>query len=188
MPKNKLSDNEIKKITSEIRDFLKSVEIEPKEYFPVTLLKKGWSVANPHYFKDQKAGLNNIKAYEILIEEAQESYVHFQLLKAFISDWITLKPENMPDILQRWLCDYLEEKVVPPNKKNGDVTDYQRRLWIAVAAFKVIDKGLPAGKNESSQRKDNAFSIVSEAAHQAGWQGVTYYTVRDYHKKMKHLS
>lgn len=187
MSKGKFTKEDVEGVVSEIRDFLKDIELKSKEEFEIDLLKKSWPAANPYYMENQKPSQQNMKVYEVLIKEAETSYAHFQMLSSFIADWVRLKPENMPDILKRWLCNYLDGKIEPPKKSRGKTKDYQRRLWIAVAVFMVIDKGFPKGKNDASAGEDNAFSIVSSAAQQVGWSDIKYTTVRDYFRKMQHL-
>jgi len=188
MPSKRKSEYEVQCVISEIADFLSSIDLQPKDSFSYQLLKSNWPSLKPYLIDQSELKKSHINAYNKLIKSAESSYVDFQILKSFVTDWLEINPSKMPDNLKQWLKGYLNDQIVIPKKSRGKVIDYQRRMWITVAAFKVIDKGFAAGKNESNSSNDNAFSIVAAAASQAGWQSVTYYTVRDYFEKMQHLA
>lgn len=181
---------DIAQIVDEIAEFLKKENPKALDVFESVLARKAHPALNAHLSPTMNA--ERVKndpeinsAYIDLIARASNSNTDFLILKDISSHWVACA--DMPAPIKEWLISFLSSEFKVPPRNKGKKTDYQKRMALALAAFMVIDKGFPAGKNDQSAGDDNAFSIVVMAAHKAGWEGITYNTVCDYFYKMQHL-
>ena len=189
MLKAEIEQTSVDKTTKEIETFFREIQLNPDRYDGAYTVRKKAPFTNPQLIGLSRILPENLEAYERLIADSQNSYDHFKALKLITADWIEINDQEMPEVLKCWLQKFLRGAISIPKKRKGKKTDYQKRLWIAVAAFKVIDKGFPKGRADNNTDNEvNAFSIVANAAKNAGWRGVTYATVRDYYYQMQHLA
>lgn len=124
--------------------------------------------------------------FSVLCAQAEKDTYSFYALSKIASQWINTS-QDIPQEIKSWVCRYLTDEIHKPRSRSGKKKDYAKRLMLSIAVHKVVQKGFPAGKNSSSDTKDNAYDIVQEAAHKAGFNDITYHSVKEAHQNSLYL-